>query len=362
MNIRYIMLFCCLFNLTSLSSATPTKDALHHAILSDDAASVEKAFQNAVRNGSDSPAFNILMKAIVNDSTEEIKTAIKPVLLEGKNNNAPILWAALLKKSNAVKALLECGATANTEILMYSVKAADFKTALVLVRSGINISEVIYECMQEAYIHADRAPELALEFMEELIARGYEVNEIWKIFSRLAFGKLNHKVLKLFIQKGANPNCDLGQTYTHGSTPLMIAIDCSIEAQSVKIITIKILLDAGAQVNQKSYVNRAKDGITPLLYAMMQGGTEIAEFLILNGANPDQKIIGRGHGETPLIVAIRHGDVNIVKALLNVKVNVNQKACAPAYGDITPQTPLAFAMKLGRADIVELLLLNGATL
>jgi ankyrin repeat protein len=276
-------------------ASKPTKDALHQAILNDSAISIEQALQDAVRNSSDTPAFSILMKAIVSDSTEAIKSAITPVLLEGKNNNAPILWAALLKKSNAVKALLECGATADASILQYSVKAGDFKTALLLVRSGIDISQVMQDCMFEAYRYTNATPELALEFIEELIARGYNINDIWKVFSYglHEFEKdPQHRVLKLFIKKGANPNHDLGTivgfTYNLGKTPLLLFLTrfnrtlCDKKA-------IEILLNAGANVNQKAYVNPTggfdhETNFKPLAYAMKLGKSDLVELLLNHGA------------------------------------------------------------------------------
>jgi ankyrin repeat protein len=155
------------------------------------------------------------------------------------------------------------------------------------------------------------------------------------------------------------------------STPLMHAAAFgSVEA-------MKILLDAGADVNAKNALSvspilwcagdlekvrllvskgadvnaHSKQNQTPLLIAASHdGASEIVRLLLDKGADAS----ARGFmNTTPLLSATYANDAAIVKMLLQKGVDVNAK-------DATGQTPLMSAASYGNVEVTRMLLAKGA--
>ena len=103
---------------------------------------------------------DLLHKAILINSAEDIRKAVTAganVNL-GKDNKASVLFALLLKKENAVEALLKCGA--NTDIiysghslLQQAIKLEDIKSALLIVKKIKNTPHDIDQCMEYAFTY-----------------------------------------------------------------------------------------------------------------------------------------------------------------------------------------------------------------
>lgn len=146
--------------------------------------------------------------------------------------------------------------------------------------------------------------------------------------------------------------------------------------------TVKSLLKQAADVNAAQ-----GDGMTALHWAAMNGDAELAQMLIVAGANikattrlgsytplylASQQ--GKGHvvqalikagsdvkaatpnGTTPLMVAAASGEVDAVKALLDAGADVNAK------DGVRAQTPIMYAAASNRAAVIELLAAKGADL
>jgi uncharacterized protein len=146
--------------------------------------------------------------------------------------------------------------------------------------------------------------------------------------------------------------------------------------------TVKSLLKQAADVNAAQ-----GDGMTALHWAAMNGDAELAQMLIVAGANIKattrlgsytplylasqqgkgnvvQALIKAGsdvkagtpNGTTPLMVAAASGEVDAVKALLDAGADVNAK------DGVRAQTPIMYAAASNRAAVIELLATKGADL
>jgi len=145
--------------------------------------------------------------------------------------------------------------------------------------------------------------------------------------------------------------------------------------------TLRQLLKSGADVNETQ-----GDGMTALHWAADRGDVDVAEMLIVAGANVQAGT--RLGGYTPLHLASRNGHAAVVQALLNAKADPDQAtsnsgvmpihlaAASPnpetarvlidAGADVNAtearwgQTPLIFAASANRVDTVRMLLEAGA--
>lgn len=112
-------------------------------------------------------------------------------------------------------------------------------------------------------------------------------------------------------------------------------------------LMVKEAIKNGADINA-----RDKYGASPLMTAARWGNIPMVQFLLRNGATPDQP--RSEAGRTALHVACAYyGGMQICKALIASGADVNavtQKG----------ETPLMLAATNGKADVVELLLQQGA--
>ena len=117
------------------------------------------------------------------------------------------------------------------------------------------------------------------EIILETIRRGYKFNDIWSDPNNYNF----YEALKFLIQnEGANPNHVFVMTYfSCGSacTPLATAAFYGYKE------AVKMLLDAGADINQKASQCPSAGIKTPLSWAIDQGKADIVELLIERGAS-----------------------------------------------------------------------------
>jgi len=109
---------------------------------------------------------------------------------------------------------------------------------------------------------------------------------------------------------------------------------------------VERLLNMGADVNATD----TQSGWTVLMYAAYYKQNEIAELLILRGAEVNEKSL---LGETALTFACGNGNKKLAELLISKGADVNAKT-------ITGMTALMYASSNGYKEIVELLLLNKA--
>jgi len=153
--------------------------------------------------------------------------------------------------------------------------------------------------------------------------------------------------------------------------------DLTDRAKEGNLKQVRILLDAGAEVNERDDKSR-----TPLWYAVDGGHLDVVRALLLAGAEIDADPID---GEPALVRAVRNGDTLIVEILLDygADIDVDREGrsillLAVQSGDInivsalvtkeadvntatsTGYTPLMCAAEGGHADMAKLLLKHGA--
>ena len=276
-----------------------------------------------------------LYEAILKDSIGAVSDAIQAGadINQVKDGKTLLEWAVLYKRPNAIKILLQNGATATNNMFQQALKQNDIKSAVLLaINCGANL-EAIYSngyknCTLLQHVAnkldlelvlllikngasfsgyttvnypgwGDRTlmgitishcgeMNLALELIQKFIDSGYKVNDIWHgdVASYPAWLYQNLKALELLIENGLNPNQIIPTKGYEISTwtPLFQAIDCGCKQ------AVKMLLDAGANINQKAnpYPNQPplcpNGPLTPLSFAINKGFVEIAELLRERGA------------------------------------------------------------------------------
>jgi ankyrin repeat protein len=124
------------------------------------------------------------------------------------------------------------------------------------------------------------------------------------------------------------------------------------------IDVVKLLIEAGADVNKKDKKNR----YTVLMVASSAGQTEVAKLLIEAGANVNAQDNG---GNTALLDASWRGETEIVKLLIeegadvNAKIHVDSVGRTNKGGDVEilrDITALMIVSDLGHTEIVRLLI------
>jgi len=143
--------------------------------------------------------------------------------------------------------------------------------------------------------------------------------------------------VKLFIESGMDVNVTFNGT----------ALDAAIKGKHFDVV--QYLIENGANPND-SQVTTDTFG-TPLVYAALYNSTDIANYLIDHGASVN---LATNNGVTPLLAASFSGDNEIVKLLLSKGADVNY------VQPVTSNTPLLIAAYKKHLDTVKLLVNAGA--
>ncbi len=218
------------------------------------------------------------------------------------------------------------------------------------------------------------------EIVEQLIAKGTDVNVKDKAGSpplQFAASEGHEDIVKLLVAKGANVNA----TSIFGGHALGDAALAGHED------IIKLLIASGAKVNLNAEIHlRAGYRGTALHAAATGGHSTIVDLLIANGADVNinsrngtqlhmaarcrddtcaeivKKLLSKGadvnakdprQGDTPLHIAARRGSRKAAELLVGAGANVNAK-------DKDGHTPLWFAKKEGKTEMIEFLRIHGA--
>ncbi|WP_353279072.1 ankyrin repeat domain-containing protein [Wolbachia endosymbiont (group B) of Longitarsus flavicornis] len=142
--------------------------------------------------------------------------------------------------------------------------------------------------------------------------------------------------------------------YAHGKKAMHFA------AENNDMETLRFLVGKGENVN-----DCGDDYWRPLHYAAKAGSLEAAKFLVENGAGFYSKKYETTDGQAPIHIAAYYGHKNIVKFFVVEKgVDVNWQdgytSGFHTYGNYS--TPLHWASKGGRLDVVEYLVSLGANI
>lgn len=287
-------------------------NALHQAIAQDSKEDTQKHILSAVSdNLQGETASWALLKAIINKQTDQIKESTQKNIVDSNDSKVSLLWAIVLERPNAIKAFLECGAKIDAGLVQYAIKTNRTETALILVKGGVDISKGLDTCMSLCLEDTSRKDvESTLALIEELIKKGYPVNNIWEQCPAV-YDAFEGKALQFFLQHNA--------TKPKQSAPKNLTLLNSLQRKLIRYW--KNIRNTGSQIR-----------------AALLGSGET--------------------NTTPLFLAIKAGDINAVEKLITAGANINQK-CVIAP-ESKPITPLAFAVEKRQSSIVKLLLTNGA--
>jgi Ankyrin repeats (3 copies)/F-box domain len=127
-----------------------------------------------------------------------------------------------------------------------------------------------------------------------------------------------------------------------GCTPLFYAVSHA-QTDVVRILVTEARVDINGTCI-------ASSGKTPLHVAVTASVDHIAEFLLVNSANPDAIDI---NGDTPLHLAAKNGQTPTTYMLIAHRANINAQN-GQGY------SPLTLAIHKGRIDTIQLLIILGA--
>lgn len=150
----------------------------------------------------------------------------------------------------------------------------------------------------------------------------------------------NCDILKLLLERGANPNL----LNKNGNTVLTFALWNIKNVEVIKVL-----------INSSDIDVNIPDawGMTPLFLSAGKGDFQVVDLLLKHGASNDT---ATSAGFTPLYFSAQNGHLKVVERLLQEK-NI----------DINRQTEIGYtamhiAAQLGQLEVIELLIANGACL
>ncbi len=284
----------------------------------------------------------MLYKAILADSTEEIKQAVEngASVHQDINGKAPLFWAVVLNKTKAVEELLICNVIIEKELIQISINNGDNNnklkiTALLAVKakSYIDIDTKYCVCGSKCTL---------LDYC----LRTENLNEALLLIKNNADLNLGHPSYKAtyntFLAKSLN-------SFIHHQRNIEFVYKLIQEAVSLGYnASLFLVSDFPAAFVDKNFF----------------------DFIIYNGADPNY--IHTNHNEsfslTPLFKAISFGEKfgnKGLEYLLKIGVGVNQKANPyPCLEDPRGglHSPLSFAIACGESGIAEKLIEHGAQL
>ncbi|XP_072387018.1 uncharacterized protein [Diabrotica undecimpunctata] len=194
-----------------------------------------------------------------------------------------------LLKNNANVHLKDCQ---NRSSIHYAVYEGNFKIVQDLIEKevDVNVGDIKWTPLHLACRHGH------LEIVQLLLKHGAVYSSLQgksRNYSPLYFAvEMGHlKIVKYFISIGVDVNFGTNEEYT------LLHAACNCMHDQIKIV--KFLIENGADVNKKTL----SKGVTPLYCAINRTCPDIAEFLILNGA--DLKEV-EYNGKSALSIALKY--------------------------------------------------------
>jgi len=147
----------------------------------------------------------------------------------------------------------------------------------------------------------------------------------------------NLELTKTLLDKSADPNL---QGKIVGLSPIILAVHNNNDVPMAQL-----LLEKNANPNLKTYI-----GFTALMYAVLNGNTQMVDLLISKGANVnDQEFIA---GLTSLIIAIANKNTELTDILLANGADVKIK-------DKSGQNAINYAKETKAKEIIDLVVPEG---
>lgn len=230
--------------------------------------------------------------------------------------------------------------------LIYAVSSADLNVIKLMVKFGADVNKPNSNGVYPLHLAISRQDDSICNF---LLEHGANINACDNLrYSPLSMAISNdyfYLVDKL-LALGADTNI----ADNNGDTPLIksiwLTMSSVIDKERIIDLVIK-LVEAGADVNAKNETGR-----TALFTAIYQNNTDIAMYLIENGAKCELEDSLMSNF-TLLHYACFQGNFTLVKTLL-------EKKCDPNSIATSCESPVYIAVTKGYVDIVDLLVQYGA--
>jgi ankyrin repeat protein len=303
----------------------------------------------------------------VNKLQELIKSGVD-VNLTNKYYSTPLMWAALGRRANSIRLLLDLGADQNAQDYHGETSLFMLEEFLDSVSKFLCI-DILKEAMSKTQEGINNqlissANIGDLESIKKLIGQGADVN----FQTNCGFTALIYAVVKghidsveYLIKAGADVNLPVND----GRTPLMFTwssdyqkvVDLLLTAGAdihiksaegftaitqnvMRADTVKKLIDRGGLVNEPS-----KCGWTALMEAVSDGFVDTVELLIKSGANLNLQY---EDGRTALMVAAGYDRYKVLKILLSAGAD-------PSIKNNEGETALDIAKKENAKKCIRLL-------
>ncbi|KAJ5163663.1 uncharacterized protein N7500_005493 [Penicillium coprophilum] len=254
---------------------------------------------------------------------------LNPILYQNSNrllHGYPLVWAAKHSSELTIHRALDAGASTYSCHYNFrrSLVAAVDNSSETIVRLILeqNTEPGIFIQNQSCGQCEDQRPETASKVLHPLY---------------LAAVRGNVAIVKLLIAHNV--------TFEHDH-------DCCGETcfdlvfaavENGHLAVVKVLIEAGYALNDADSVYWHKQ---PLHAAVLQGNTELVQYLLDGGAKPSPQ------EEPPIMSAAKNGDLEMVKLLLERGADPNKRFCG--------SMALSCAAGHGHVEIVEVLLDHGA--
>lgn len=172
------------------------------------------------------------------------------------------------------------------------------------------------------YVTNDKVSEL-----NELLNRGLNPNIRTKQQQPALIQAVRDGSWNVFDALLARPDINVNELNPLGESPLMYVALVGDLPRTQKLVS------KGAKVNKEDW--------TPLHYASIKGQVKVIQFLLANGANPNEIA---PTGDTPLILAVQSDSVEAVQLLLNAGAD-------PSASNFKAQDAADIARSKGREDL-----------
>ncbi|XP_063416083.1 uncharacterized protein LOC134697729 [Mytilus trossulus] len=342
---------------------------------------------------------NVAIKLIEKGAQHDLCNAKgqSPLFIAARHGNYDIIKALLKKKASTEL----CDPSGQTSLMVAST-CGNKDVVEALLKAGANISKCDNVGRSSLFLASLNERKDVVNFLIRNKANVHQCNKTGLSPLSVACGKENSDLLDILIKAGA----DISKEDNNGRSPLFIACEGGFDN------IVDILINKGANVMKCDWENKSplliacekghlkivqsliksnssminlcdEDGRSPLFVACQKRRTQIAGFLLENGANLNSfdnksrspfyaacrsgdlaivkllytKGVTKNHcniwGSSPLFVASREGHFNVVEYLIDLKSDVSK-------ADSNEKTPLIVACEEGNVRIARILMESGA--
>lgn len=288
-----------------------------------------------------------LVKVLI-DKGAEINSTMKV-------GSTPLSTAISFNKKDAIRTLLEAGVDPNFKLGQYDSKRSHFHFYITKARK---IDKGIFDLFitkgadletRDFYNETPLITAAGQDFnmtdnAKYLVTAGADIKaggKGGKTALMTAVYTRNIELIKFLLKSGS----PVDQKDNDGGTALLTMIGMGNFDEQPKIAVMKILLEAGANINE---TNNAGNSV--LHESLFEGDSEMRKFFV--SRNADASIVNK-KGKTALDQAIDNDNMIAVKTLLSIEKNINR---LDKYGS----TMLHSAILNEKYELVKLLLQAGA--